>query len=253
MPNRPSADPMGEALQDFYFKGIGEQVWVFSDITEPESIDPFYLLRDWEQMPQVEQSALKLAEGDVLDIGAGGGAHASWLADQGLAVTALEISPGAVSVLNENQAYQTVHANVFDYQPSGRFDTILLLMNGVGLAGNLEGFQQLLRLLKKWLKAYGQVLLDSTDLRPLMGADVVEARKESDERYYGIVQYQMAYGGILGTPFEWLFADWPTVKAYANEQGFEAQCHYYGTDHHWLGQFRLPSAKLNPSYPTDKA
>ena len=243
MPDRPSADPMGEALQNFYFQGVYEQVWVFSDITEPESIDPCYLFRNWNQMPPVEQLALQLAKGGVLDIGAGSGVHARWLADQGLAVTALDNSPGAVAVLNENQAYRTVHANVFNYHPTGRFDTILLLMNGVGLAGNLEGLQHLLRLLKQWLKADGQVLLDSTDLRPLMGADVVEARKEAEKRYYGIVQYQMAYGGILGTPFEWLFADWPTVKAYANQQGFEAQCYHYGTDHHWLGQLCLPSAQ----------
>ncbi len=50
-----------------------------------------YLFRDFDQMPVLEQKALTLAQGSVLDVGCGSGSHALWLQEQGLEVQAIDI------------------------------------------------------------------------------------------------------------------------------------------------------------------
>ena len=233
-------DPLGQAIWDYYHTGTAEQVWVFSNITDPESMAPAHFFRGWEAMPLLERKALHLSRGRILDIGAGAGVHAGWLANQGHPVVALEPSPGASAVLVENKCYQPVEGGWEDYQPAHAFDTILLLMNGLGLAGNFQGLYTLMKTLKAWLNPGGQVLMDSTDLRPLFANADRKAPNAANDRSYQVVRYQMAYKQTIGIPFEWLFASWPTIEAYAYQMGFQARCEFYGTDHQWLGCLWLP-------------
>jgi hypothetical protein len=44
------------------------------------------------------------------------------------------------------------------------YDSILMLMNGIGIAGDLDGLEKLLIHLKKIVKPAGQLLVDSTDI-----------------------------------------------------------------------------------------
>ena len=40
--------------------------------------------------------------------------------------------------------------------------------------------------------------------------------------YYGQLDYQMEYKGMLGEPFDWLYLDFSTLNAAAEEHGFKA-------------------------------
>lgn len=237
------ADLMGIAIKAYYEQGANDAIHVYSDLAKPETISPVYLYRSFSEMPGVEQLALKNSYGAILDVGAGAGIHAQWLADQGHPVTALEASPAACQVLKQTNSFTTVHGNAFHYDPSHQFDTILLLMNGIGICGSLDGLSQLLLTMRAWLNPDGQILLDSTDLRPLMGTALASEREAETGEYYGIIHYQLTYGSHIGTPFEWLFTDWPTLNSYAEDAGFQAHCIFYGTDHHYLARLQL-----TPSY-----
>mgnify|MGYP002088314889 CR=1 FL=1 len=55
--------------------------------------------------------------------------------------------------------------NLFDPQLQDKYDTLLLLMNGTGIAGKLERLPSLLNRLKELLADGGQILVDSSDLK----------------------------------------------------------------------------------------
>ena len=80
-------------------------------------------------MPNWEQKALEACYGEVLDIGAGAGSHALHLQNIGLDVTAMDISPGAIEIMQSRGVENIVHGSIWDFT-NRKFDTLLLLMNG---------------------------------------------------------------------------------------------------------------------------
>src|SRR5690606_40448813 len=101
--------------------------------------------------------------GRTVDLGAGGGSRALHLQAQAIEVTALEISPLAGGIMRQRGVARVVQADAFRYAGE-RFDTILMLMNGIGLAGTLSGVETLLSQCAKLLNEGGQLLFDSSDI-----------------------------------------------------------------------------------------
>jgi SAM-dependent methyltransferase len=84
-----------------------------------------------------DHRAVDRARGHVLDIGVGGGRIALELQRRGVAVTGLDVSPGALEVSRKRGVRDLVLATVDEHVSSGRrYDTFLLLGNNLGL---LEG------------------------------------------------------------------------------------------------------------------
>ena len=92
-------DPLGQAVADFYRTGRRRRIKVHSSITSPDTIPVEYLFRAYDDWPAREQLALTHCYGHVLDAGAGAGAHSLALQQRGLAVTAIDTSPGAVATM----------------------------------------------------------------------------------------------------------------------------------------------------------
>ena len=195
-------DPMGLAIKDFFETQKKEVIQVFSDIAEPDIIPVEYLFRSYEQMPEIEQRALLLATGKILDVGAGAGSHALWLQNKGKDVMALEKSKLSAEVLKIRGVKNVLTDDFFKLDEKIKYDTLLFLMNGVGIAGSLEHLPQFLKKCKNLLSPGGKVLLDSSDL-----AYMFEEAEELPEHYYGEVYYIMEYQGVKSEPFKWLFAD----------------------------------------------
>ena len=82
-------------------------------------------------------SAFELAQGRVLDIGAGAGRASVALHDRGQDVVALDISPGATAVCRDRGVPTTFTGSVFELAASrpAPFDTFLMLGNNLGLLG----------------------------------------------------------------------------------------------------------------------
>ena len=65
------ADPMGAAIYDFHQNASADVLRVFSSQFDEDEIPVADLFREFEEMPELEQYALEIADGEILDVGAG--------------------------------------------------------------------------------------------------------------------------------------------------------------------------------------
>lgn len=201
------ADPIGRAVYDFHFHSNDQPIMVHSDDFDDDTIETNYLFRSYKQMPALEKKALSLCKGSVLDVGACAGAHSVYLQEKGFEVTALEISSLCCEVLRSRKLRNVVQQNIFNFG-NQKFDTILLLMNGTGIAGTLNGLDVLFHHLKTLLNPEGQILIDSSDLIYLYEQEDGSALVDiSADTYYGELTFQAEYETWIGEPFSWLYVD----------------------------------------------
>jgi SAM-dependent methyltransferase len=167
-------------------------------------------------MPVLELQALHMCSGKVLDIGAGVGSHALLLQAFNIDVTAIDISEAAVNIMKDRGVKKAFVQDVFTYEE--KFDTIIMLMNGIGLTGNLPGFKDFLIKLKDLINPNGQVIFDSSDI-----AYLYEDMPKPQNQYYGEVSYQYEYKGEKGNWFNWIYIDEETIKRTAEETGWNTE------------------------------
>lgn len=205
-------DIFGRALLDYHLDSYTEDIKTFSSLGEEDSIPLPYLFRSFSEMPPLEQKALKLAKGKVLDVGCGAGSHALYLQKKRYDVTALDASKGAIEVCKDRKIKSTVCSPILHFTDA-RFNTILLLMNGIGLAGKLVDLGPFLNHLKSLLLPDGQILLDSSDIIYMFDQDDDGGYWIPDNpQYYGEVSFQMEYKGKKSVPFDWLYLDFNTLR-----------------------------------------
>lgn len=213
-------DPIGRAVLDYYHELRGGTILVRSDIAEDETLDPSYFFRSFQQMPVQEQEALKRCKGRILDIGAGAGAHSIWLQGQGFDVVSIDISPLSCETMQLRGLKNVICSDVY-HLTDQKFDTILLLMNGAGVAQTLPGLPILLNHLKGLLNPGGRILADSSDLLYLFTDENGESWIDiNSTAYYGEMEYQLSYQKVKGKKFPWLFVDPATFAENAEKCGF---------------------------------
>jgi len=190
-------------------------------------------------MPQLEQQAIQLCKGKVLDVGACAGSHALILQDRNIDVTALELSAICCDVMKQRGIEKVINADIFEYNTE-RFDTILLLMNGTGIAGTLARLNDLIVHLKTLINPGGQILIDSSDLIFLYEDEdgYVNFDLNSD-RYYGELVYQFSYKTMKGEKFPWLYVDLETMKVILSENGLKVQQVFEGEHYDYLIQITV--------------
>lgn len=207
-------DVFGSALRDFYTNNFTTKLILRTSYGEPEDMPLDVFFRAEEDMPELELVALSSCYGRVLDIGAGAGSHALVLQELELNVTALEISPRAAELMRQRGVRHVVNQDIFTYAGE-QFDTLLLLMNGIGLVGDITGLRQLLQHAKKLLHPQGQLLFDSSDV-----AYLYDYQLPGQEKYYGEIAYQYEYRQVKGEWFNWLYVDQDTLASVAGEEGW---------------------------------
>ncbi len=229
------ADPMGAAIYDYHRTGKAETLRVFSSQFEEDEIPVEDLFRKFEDMPELEKAALEIAEGDILDVGAGSGCHSLALASLGKKAVAIDISPLSVIVMRE-RGVDARQINLYDKAFTEKFDTVLMLMNGTGIIGNLENMPVFFGRIRQLLKPGGSLLIDSSDLRYLFEEEDGSLMIDLADDYYGLLDYQMQYKDVLGEPFDWLYVDFDTLALYAEENGFEAELVAEGEHYDYLAR-----------------
>ncbi|MBB4805158.1 cyclopropane fatty-acyl-phospholipid synthase-like methyltransferase [Chryseobacterium defluvii] len=216
-------DLMGKAIRDYYYNENPEDLQTETSISELDELPVAYLFRDFEEMNNIEQEALHLATGKILDIGAGAGSHSLYLQnDKGLDVLALDISPKSIEVCQLRGVRNAVSQDILDF--SGEtFDTILLLMNGTGIFENLDKIDTYLQKLYSLLNDNGQILIDSTDILYMFDRDEDGGVYIPADGYYGELDYIVHYKGESEEPIQWLYLDFETLKNAAENNGFRVE------------------------------
>lgn len=241
----PMGDPMGAAIFDYHKNGpsCGKLV-VHSSMFDDDEIPVDTLFRSFEQMPQLEQAALRMAQGKILDVGAGSGCHTLALHSMGKNAVAIDISPLSVSVMKD-KGLDARLINLYDESFNEQFDTILMLMNGSGIIGRLENMEMFFARMKKLLAPGGCILMDSSDLRYLYEDEDGSFEIDLNNEYYGLLDYQMEYvpskrrsssPSVLGEPFDWLYVDFDTLSYYAEQNGFKVELAAEGEHYDYLAK-----------------
>lgn len=199
-------------------------------------------LRRSDGLAESELVALTLADGNVLDVGCGAGAHLVELRrrhqpdDTNLHV-GVDVSLSAGSVARAT-SHEPVACGRLACLAGERWDTVLLLMNGLGLAGNLRGVLPFLRSLRDLLSPGGQILLESTDLecRPTPEQrKLVDLRRESG-RHPGESRQQLVWRDLVGDVFDWIYLSPDDLGALAVEVGLTSQVLYEDGDGTYLAR-----------------
>lgn len=237
-------DSMGAAIYDFHKNGKAGVLKVYSSMFEDDEIPVDSLFREYEDMPEIEQLALDMAQGRILDVGAGSGCHSLALKKMGKSVLAIDISPLSVCVMQE-KGLDARNVNFYDEGFAGRFDTVIMLMNGSGIIGTLDNIKDFFARLKQLLTPEGCLLIDSSDLRYLYEEEDGSLMIDLADDYYGQVDYRMSYisadrkNVIEGDSFDWLYIDFDTLAFYAEANGFNAELVAEGEHYDYLAKLTI--------------
>ncbi|MDO6801424.1 class I SAM-dependent methyltransferase [Wenyingzhuangia sp. 1_MG-2023] len=230
-------DILGIALKAYYFdKNTKDKLLTNSSITEEDELPLNYLLRSYKDMPIVEQKALELSKGNVLDVGCGAGSHALYLQDKNLTVTAIDISEGAIKVAKDRGLKNAKVTNIYNLDTDQKYDTILVLMNGTGICGKLNNLAPFLTHLSNFLTPKGQLLIDSSDIIYMFEDENGDHWIDAAQDYYGEVQFWMNYKDHQSETFDWLYVDYNTLQRCAVYNGLNCELVAEGDHYDYLAK-----------------
>lgn len=233
-------DLFGKAILDYQTKDAPEDLITETSISEADEMSVSYLFRTYNEMPKLEQKALQLAKGSVLDVGCGAGSHALALQNErNLEVTAIDISENAVRACQLRGIQNVKVANILDLDEENKFDTILLLMNGTGIFGTLKQTDNYLQKLKSLLHKNGQILIDSSDLIYMYDQDEDGAYCIPADGYYGELTFTVQYKGETEDTFPWLYLDYNTLQNAAIANGLQCELLLEGEHFDYLARLSL--------------
>ena len=229
-------DPIGTAILAYAKNQKPKDIIVSSDLCEDDIIPIEVLFRSYEEMPELEKLALKLCKGKILDVGAGAGIHSSHLKEQGMNVMAIDSSQGAIDYLKSKGI--PCAKSTFDAFSGKSFDTLLFLMNGLGIAKTKANVSSFLNHAKTLLSPGGQILCDSSDVAYLYEEEDGSFWQDLNADYYGNFTFSMHYGEHSTPPFQWLYLDYDSLHELATQNGFNSQ-RVFVDEHHYLAQLTL--------------
>ena len=233
-------DLFGKAILDYQTGNAPENLITETSISEEDEMEVAYLFRNYKNMPAMEQKALQLAKGRVLDVGCGAGSHSLYLQNvRELNVTAIDISANAIEACKLRGIKNAFTQDVMQLEGQ-KFDTILLLMNGAGMCGKLTKIPAFLNKLKSLLNEGGQILLDSSDIIYMFDEDDDGGKWiPSDIDYYGELVFNISYKNEKEDPFNWMYIDYNTLQNAAHAGGLKCELVLEGEHYDYLARLTL--------------
>ena len=233
-------DLFGKAILDFQTNNFPEDLITETTISEEDEMSVAYLFRDFSGMPKLEQQALLLSKGKVLDVGCGAGSHSLYLQkEKNLEVTAIDISNNAVEACRLRGVSNVNNIAILELNFDEKFDTILLLMNGTGIFGKLENVPNYLKKLKSLLAENGQILIDSSDIIYMFDEDEDGEKWISGDAYYGELEFTISYKGEKEAPLPWLYMDYNTLQNAAVANGLQCELILEGDHYDYLARLTV--------------
>jgi len=233
-------DLFGKAILDYQTNNAPEDLITETTISEEDEMSVAYLFRSYDEMPQMEQKALQLAKGKILDVGCGAGSHSLSLQNErNLDVTSIDISANAIQACVLRGLKNAKVQDVMTLE-NEKYDTILLLMNGAGMCGKLKNIPNFLLKLKSLLNPGGQILLDSSDIIYMFDDDEDGGKWiPSKSEYYGEIVFNISYKGEREKPFDWMFIDYNTLQNAALDNGFQCELILEGEHYDYLARLSI--------------
>lgn len=230
-------DLFGNALLDYQNGNYSEDIITSTNISDEDVLPLPYLFREYKDMPKIEQKALKLCKGDILDVGCGSGSHSLYLQSKGYKVKAIDVSKGAIEVSKLRGVLHAEVLNILDETET--FDTILLLMNGTGIFQELTQVSKYLSQLKTLLKPGGQILIDSSDIKYMYEDEDGGFWMDMNAGYYGELDYFLSYKGEKESPMKWLYLDFETLKLACETVGLTCEMSMEGEHFDFLARITI--------------
>jgi SAM-dependent methyltransferase len=233
-------DLFGKAILDYQTNNSPEDLLTETTISEEDEMSVAYLFRSFSEMPALEQKALQLAKGKVLDVGCGAGSHSLYVQNElKLDVTAIDISEHAIQACLLRGVRDARVQDIMKLK-NETYDTILLLMNGAGMCGKLKNIPNFLKKLQSLLNPGGQILLDSSDIIYMFDDDEDGGKWiPSHNEYYGEVVFNIAYKGEKENPFDWMYIDYNTLQNAAFANNLKAELLLEGEHYDYLAKLSL--------------
>jgi cyclopropane fatty-acyl-phospholipid synthase-like methyltransferase len=215
-------DLFGKAILDFQTNNSPQAISTETNISEADDMDVAYLFRSYNTMPKLEQKALQLSKGKILDVGCGAGSHSLYLQENNFDVTSIDISANAIEACQLRGLKNARVQNILDLE-NDKYDTILLLMNGTGIFGTLKQTSNYLQKLKSLLVPNGQILIDSSDIIYMFDEDDDGSKWIPGEGYYGELTFTISYKNQTEEAFPWLYLDYNTLQNAAHANGLQCE------------------------------
>ncbi|MEB3397582.1 class I SAM-dependent methyltransferase [Flavobacterium psychrophilum] len=229
-------DLFGKAILDYQTNNLPEDLVTETSISEADQMSVSYLFRSYAEMPTLEQKALQLAKGNILDVGCGAGSHSLSLQNErNLTVTPIDISEKAIEACQLRGLKNARVQNVLALE-NEKFDTIILLMNGTGIFETLTKTKKFLQKLKSLLNPDGQILIDSSDIIYMFDDNEDGSYLIPADGYYGELTFTIQYKGETEKTFPWLYLDYNTLQNAANANGLQCELILEGTHYDYLAR-----------------
>jgi SAM-dependent methyltransferase len=230
-------DLFGKAILDYQTNNQPEDLITETSISEPDEMSVAYLFRTYDEMPKIEQKALQLAKGKILDVGCGAGSHSLTLQnDRNLDVTSIDISKNAIQACTLRGLKKARVQDLMTLE-NEKFDTIIVLMNGPGICGTLANIPKFLLKLKSLLNTNGQIILDSSDIIYMFDEDEDGGKWiPSQNEYYGETVFTITYKNEKEEPLNWLFLDYNTLQNAAFANGLQCELILEGEHYDYLAR-----------------
>lgn len=214
--------PLGAALEAFHGGRHDARLIIDSDVFESESVPVHRFYRPTgHPLSDLEFRALGRCRSRTLEVGAGAGRHALELQERGVEVTALDIDRRCVDVMRARGVIDPRQGDIFTLA-TGHFDTILLMMNGIGIAGDVSGLERLLKVFAGLLADGGRLVFDASSLGTVLGGVSAEAAASVaiGRPDYGEVFFRLTFEDLRGPWYPWLFPAESMVVDSAARSGF---------------------------------
>lgn len=174
------------------------------------------------QWPRMEREAMKLVRGRVLDLGCGPGRHALYLQSKGHDVVGLDASPTQVALARIRGVHEVYLGNVRRIPKGlGTFDTVLMLGNNLGLAGDAPRMRKFLRDLRPAVRRGGRLVGHSRipgtwseDHLPYVRRNIARGRPP------GLLTLRVRYKGAVGDWFDLLIQSPEDLARLAQQSGW---------------------------------
>lgn len=227
-------DVFGLAALEYYRSG-NESLYIStrSSLGDEDEIPVPYLFRKLSEMPELEQRALAMARGRILEVGCGVGSHL--LALNTTSATGIDTSSGSLEVARLRGVLSVQQSSWQCYEPEVNYDTILVLMNGLGLAGSLENLPHFLIRLSSWLSESGSIVADSSDISYLFEEEEDGGIWMPATAYYGDLTYEIGFEGASES-FDWLFVSFEQLRVCCNTIGLCCEKIFEGENQHYLAR-----------------